>query len=138
VTLPAFVVDFSDEQDPYALQCLDAMADARVLAPSLWVLEVADGLLGAQRRGRLTPDETAVALGMLAELDVTVEAVVPRPATLLGLAQTSNLTVYDAAYLELAIRQSVPLVTNNDALRRAAIAAGVGVWQPDTARDSSA
>lgn len=96
-------------------------------APGLWPLEIANVLLMAERRGRITLAERTQALASLAELPIRIDE---RTATLAfgatsGLAAGSDLTVYDACYLELALRLGLPLASLDRQLCHAALAAGV-------------
>ncbi len=86
-------------------------ADAWV--PAHWWLEIANGLLMAERRGRITPEQVARALSLvnslpLEEDEQTAERI---PAQTLTLARKHGLTIYDAAYLELAQRRGASLAT---------------------------
>ena len=63
-------------------------------------------------------------------LPIRIDAAPPQPAALLSLALRFQLTSYDAAYLELALRLQLPIATRDDALADAAWAAGVGVLTP--------
>jgi predicted nucleic acid-binding protein len=92
-----------------------------------WAFEGASVLSTAERRGRMNAAAQAVFLERLRQLPIAIEH---RPAAwlaqqILPLARTYNLSAYDAAYLELAIREELPLATLDDDLRRAASAAGV-------------
>ena len=96
-------------------------------APGLWPLEIANVLLMAERRGRITLAERTQALASLAELPIQIDE---RTATLAfgatsALAAGSDLTIYDACYLELALRLGLPLASLDRPLCRAALAAGV-------------
>jgi predicted nucleic acid-binding protein len=91
--------------------------EARV--PSLWRFEVRNTLIVSERRGRLTESDTARFLHGLAYLRVTVDRS-PEEAHVLALARHRGLTVYDAAYLELARREGGPLATLDAALATAA------------------
>ena len=91
--------------------------EARV--PSLWWFEVRNTLIVNERRGRLTESDTATSLRGLARLRVTVDGL-PNGADVLTLARRRGLTVYDAAYLELARREGAPLATLDAALETAA------------------
>jgi predicted nucleic acid-binding protein len=90
----AFVLDasiapawcFADEATPAADALLDRLADEEAAAPALWRLEVANALTMAERRDRLSAKGTERAFH-----------------DLLDLARSERLTVYDAAYLELAL-----------------------------------
>jgi len=107
----------------------DVEAGARVVAPGLWFLEVANGLLAAQRRKLLTVSERKSALEMLSRLRVTIDEDAGRAAfhTTSTLAEKHGLSVYDAAYLEVALRRRLPLGSRDGALRRAATRSGVQV-----------
>ncbi len=104
-------------------------AGASLVAPALWFLEVANGLLAAQRRKLLTGTERKSALDMLSALRVTIDdescrAAFQKTSTL---AEKFGLSVYDAAYLEVALRRQLPLGSRDGALRRAAKRSGVKV-----------
>ena len=95
--------------------------------PSLWRLEVGNILGLAVRRGRHSPEACATKLSILARLPIELD---PRTdanawSATFGLASTHRLTLYDAAYLELAVRRSLPLATLDRDLRAAAEAEGV-------------
>ncbi len=99
------------------------------VVPDLWRLEVANALLWAERRGRLKRPNMEQRLGLLAALPISIDADTGIRAwtdTLL-LARAERLTLYDAAYLELAIRRDVELATLDRELRRAAGKMGVAV-----------
>jgi predicted nucleic acid-binding protein len=123
----AWVAD--SPMDAYAAEIELAVSDgARALVPALWQLEVANGLLMAERRKVLTPADAEQGLfdmerflASSAEVDGTGAGM--RQVT--NLARTYQLTAYDAAYLELAIREGLPLATLDKELRAAATKAGV-------------
>jgi predicted nucleic acid-binding protein len=90
--------------------------------PSHWWLEIANGLLMAERRGRISPDKVSHALTLinalpLEEDDNTAEQV---PGRTLSLARKHDLTIYDAVYLELAQRRGATLATFDGQLAKAA------------------
>ena len=97
--------------------------------PSIWHLEVGNSLLSAVRRGTITSEERLGALQRLArlpiELDLETAAHAWRETS--TLAERHRLTLYDASYLELSVRRSLPLATFDKALRRAAAEAGVAL-----------
>ena len=117
-----------DEQAGPSMAALAALEQgAPTFVPAHWAVEVANGLVMAERRKRLTQAEMAEALDLLAALPVTID---PETATRLGgttagLARQYRLTAYDAAYLELAMRRGATLATTDQALAKAAVAAGV-------------
>ena len=98
-----------------------------VFAPAHWGLEVANGILMAERRKRITAADAAAALNFIRHLPVAVdeETTARSWAETSGLARRYDLTSYDAAYLELAMRRRAALATFDQALRKAAVSAGV-------------
>ena len=118
---------FEGESTAFTVAVLKSLESAHAVAPALWAFEVASVLITAERRGRMNAAAQAAFLERLRRLPITIEH---RPATwlvqqILPLARTCHLSAYDAAYLELAIREGLPLATLDDDLRRAA--SGVGV-----------
>src|SRR5438132_10960122 len=140
VKTEAFVLDgsvtlswcFPDEKAAYPQAVLDALAGARATVPSLWYLEVGNSLLVGERRQRCTQADAANWLVFLNALPITVdEETATRAWTdVLSVARTRNLSVYDAAYLELALRLGLTLATLDDKLKAAAAAVGVAEYKP--------
>jgi len=96
------------------------------VVPTLWPLEVANGLLVGERRGRITRAQaTRLAECLLAVLDVQIDDASDTFKGILPLAREYGLSVYDAAYLELAIRLGLPLATGDGKLAVAAEQCGV-------------
>lgn len=93
-----------------------------VIVPALWPVETANVLLVLERRGKLTGDERMSAVGALTSLGVEIdhEMSVLAFTRLSHLASELTLSVYDAAYLELALRLGVPLACKDGPLREAA------------------
>ena len=107
---------------------LDEVAAGRpCVIPVLWMFEVANTLLVLLRRRRISADEYGRARHDLAELRPVVDDEGPHLAfgETLELADKHALSVYDAAYLELALRKSLPLASRDEALNKAAGRAGV-------------
>ena len=121
---------FDDEADLYAETLLDMMPTARAHVPALWPLEVANVLLVGERRKRLTAADTARFLSLLGAFPITVdeETTVRAWVETLALARAQNLSAYDAAYLELAMRRGLPLATLDEKLKAAAAAVGVSLY----------
>ncbi len=118
-----------DEADPAADAILARVRDVGAHAPLLWTWEIANVLSVSVRRGRMSAADAAANLADLALLPITYDAEGPERAwreTFL-LAQNHKLTVYDAAYLELARRHGLDLATRDEELRAAATAIGVKV-----------
>jgi predicted nucleic acid-binding protein len=121
---------FRSERSERANRVLAAVLEHGLVVPAIWPAEVANGLLAAQRKGRLKPEELPGALALFEELPVTVRAPSHSAAirVLVNTGQSAGLTAYDAAYLELALRESAPLATHDDALLRAAERAGAELF----------
>ncbi|MFI5456604.1 MAG: type II toxin-antitoxin system VapC family toxin [Isosphaerales bacterium] len=121
---------FPDEKGPYPQSVLDSLATVGAIVPSLWPLEVANALLMGERRKRSTPDETLKSVQFLDSLPITQDDVTGAQAFghTLHLARAHNLSAYDAAYLELAMRRGLPLATLDDKLKTAAVAVGVPLY----------
>lgn len=114
--LDAETTDFTDDW-------LDAAADTTLWVPALWSLEFVNVLLAAQRRKRITTAARREFLRQADELRLAVDRD-PVPMDRIDeIADRHGLTAYDAAYLELAMRRGVPLVTLDGDLVRAARAA---------------
>ena len=120
---------FDDERSAGADAVLDQVADHGAFVPSSWRLEVANGLQEAVRRKRVDAAFRDNALGQLNRLPIEVDQETDAHAwsVTLRLAERFQLSLYDAAYLELAQRRHVPLATLDHALRTAAGALAIGV-----------
>jgi predicted nucleic acid-binding protein len=117
--------------DSYAVQVRDQIrAGKRGIAPQLWLLEFANGILVAERRkivNATVADESIDEMQRLRLASIEVEAGSLLVEKVLALARTLQLTAYDAAYLELALREALPLATLDNRLRAAAGKAGVSL-----------
>ena len=121
VTMPWF---FPDEATQFTEGLLDALGVQVLWAPTLWVLECTNVLQSAQRRRRIDADRRAQIAGELSELPVRLDPATPDFVSLDRLAATHGLSAYDAAYLELALRRSLVLVSLDARLIAAAKALG--------------
>ena len=119
-----------DESNPYTDAVLDALENGEALVPSIWPLEVANALWVAERRGRISEAMIAGFLEYMRALPIAVEQVNPDQVFggILLLAREQGLSVYDAAYLDLAIRLGLPLATQDKALLTAAYRVGVEIF----------
>ena len=136
--MPAIVVDssvtcawcFSDEQTDYTRTILNAVSDRfDAIVPRLWAYEVRNVVLMGLRRKRITQAAAEEFLQSLADLSFILTDP-PSYDAVFALAARHGLTIYDAAYLDLAMREGVPIASLDSALIRAASQSGVGLFQP--------
>jgi len=133
----AFVLDcstamawcFEDEKSGHADRILEGLAVSPAVVPTIWMLEVANVLLMAQRKRRITVADSARFLDLLRSLPIRTDEETSRRAwtEILPLAARLSLSAYDAAYVELAIRLDAPLATLDTHLMRAAKRAGIEI-----------
>jgi len=118
-----------DEEDTYSEKILDILRQGEAWVPSIWPLEVANALLVAERRKRLARADVENFLSLLQELPIQVErdTILRIWGEVLSLAREEGLSVYDAAYLNLAMRLGLPLATLDQTLKKAARNCGVEV-----------
>lgn len=110
---------FLDESHPNADAAFLRIADEPAVVPALLWFELRNILLVGERRNRLSEAQTARFLKYIGELPIQVDRD-PDDILVLSLARTHRLSVYDAAYLELAQRKALPLATLDNALINAA------------------
>jgi predicted nucleic acid-binding protein len=118
---------FEDEATPGADAVLDQLPDDHAVVPQLWLLEVANVLLVAERHGRISEAQAERFVELLLRLPISVDASQPDLGSLLAVGRRRGLNAYDACYLALAERLGAPLATLDAALGEAARAAGVTV-----------
>jgi len=118
---------YGDETTDSIRQVFQSLIQTGAWVPGLWRLEVANVLEMGVRRKRHGADFRDATLADLAELPIQVDPETDRQAwgATLDLAERNQLTLYGAAYLELAQRRSFPLATLDGDLRRAATKEGV-------------
>lgn len=129
-----FVVDASilasfalaDERQPRALSAVERLRSETALAPCLLFFEIRNVLLVSERRHRLALKETEELLQVIARLPIAIDFGCDE-RRLMPLARKHRLTAYDAAYLELALREGAALATLDAELERAARAEGVAI-----------
>jgi predicted nucleic acid-binding protein len=114
---------FQDEQHPRADAAFAKIRTEEAVVPSLWWFEVRNVLVVNERRKRITESDTNRFLRDLSRLRIRVDRA-PEEAVILRLARTHRLSVYDASYLELALRERVPVATLDAELAGAALAEG--------------
>ena len=118
---------YANETTDAILRVFDSVRVDGAWIPGLWRWDVANVLQLNVRRGRHSADFRDDALDTLALLPVKVDAEADRQAwsATLHLAERHGLTVYDAAYLEIASRRKIPLATLDRQLRAAATGEGI-------------
>lgn len=117
---------FDDEDHPTAALALELIRTDEAIVPALWWFEVRNTLIVNERRGRIAEAKTASFLTLLASLNIALDTA-PDEIGVLALARLHRLSVYDAAYLDLAKRVGAPLATLDGALAKAARTAGVAL-----------
>jgi predicted nucleic acid-binding protein len=125
---------FEDEASPETDEILDWLtAGARAYVPTLWHLEIANVLWACEWRKRITEADSVRFLAVLEALNITTDHQTEQHAgqRAFGLARQYGLSVYDAAYLELAMRLGLPLASKDEALRQAAHAVGLSILPAD-------
>jgi predicted nucleic acid-binding protein len=123
---------FSDETSAEADIVLLALEGRTALVPAVWPLEVTNAISAAERRKRITRQDVIRFLDLLEALTIRQDSlsISASVTAILPLTRAHGLSAYDAAYLELAIRHSVPLATLDLRLEEAARRAGVEILPP--------
>lgn len=119
---------FDDEATAATDKLLDRLnSDGRAIVAAHWALEVSNTLLMAERRKRSTVAESSHFIAILDALPIEADQETASRASTssMELARAQGLTLHDSAYLELAMRRSLPLATLDKQLRAAAKKAGV-------------
>ena len=113
---------FEDECTPHTEKILEKLETESAVVPSIWPLEVANVLLFAKKKKRITQMHASEFIDALAALPIHIDESTTARAmySVFFLASQENLTIYDAAYLELAIRERIPIATQDDDLLNAA------------------
>jgi predicted nucleic acid-binding protein len=119
-----------NESDRLAARTWERMKGDQALVPTLWWFELRNALVVNERRGRITEQQTARFLRNVERLAITIDGT-PDESGVLILARRHWLTVYDAAYLELAVRNALPLATLVAMLATAARSEGVPLFGDD-------
>ena len=127
---------FADESTEAVQGVMARVAEAGAMVPSLWRLEVANVLRGAIRRGRCDEAFADASLARLRRMPIAIDDETDLHAwgRTRDIAHVEDLTVYDAAYLELAMRLGVGVASNDAALIAAARRNGVEVITTDSRR----
>jgi predicted nucleic acid-binding protein len=114
---------FQDEQHPRADAAFARIRIAEAVVPSIWWFEIRNILVVNERRKRIKESDTDGFLRDLSRLRIRMDRE-PGESAVLRLARAHRLSVYDASYLELALRESIPVATLDAELAAAAVAEG--------------
>lgn len=121
---------FGEEAADYAEAVIAQVADEGAVVPQIFWYEIRNALVVNERRKRLTPDQSANFLAAIDELGIEFDDL-PAGGPVIELARRYQLSIYDAAYLELAHRQNLVLATVDKNLRIAAQHLGLVVYRPN-------
>ena len=118
---------FEDERNKYTDSILMKLESEEAFVPDLWLYEVANVLIIGERRKRITEAQSRRFSDLLYELPINVVEIAKNAlwGNVLVLAREHGLTAYDAAYLELAMHEGLPVATQDKALRKASKKAGI-------------
>lgn len=116
-----------DQATAYTDAVAIGLENDKALVPALWQMELANVLKTACTRGKLSLHAARQILDALGTLPIEIDASTPGQRQLFELAMRHQLSSYDAAYLELAMRHGLPIATQDQPLKDAAMAAGVDV-----------
>ena len=127
VAMRWLLASLKESDQAYAEAVLQSLAETEALVPHLWHLEATNVLIGAEKRGDLKAGEVERFITQLEALPIQIDPLTSHQAfsRTLSLSRAYNLSSYDAAYLELAIREGLPLATLDGDLRKAAQRADV-------------
>ena len=118
---------YPDEHSDYAYKVLDALEHATAIVPAHWKLEITNAVIFGERRARLSGSDILRFFSLIDSLLIEVDPQTSMRSfrETLALARSYRLTAYDAAYLELAMREGLVLATADVPLRKAAEKVGV-------------
>ena len=123
--------DGSDERLAYAAKVLEILTqeNSEALVPGIWALEAANVMLKAQTKQVVIEARCAAFVGLLQDMAITTDSLTATYALgdTLQLARRFKLSSYDASYLELALREGLPLATLDSDLRSAMLQTGVAL-----------
>jgi predicted nucleic acid-binding protein len=118
---------FADEDHPVAAVAFSSLQTEEAVVPALWWFEIRNILIVNERRGRINERETDLFLEALAQFRIRIDRE-PEQNDVLRMARAHALSVYDAAYLELAYREKLPLATLDRRLGEAGRIMGVQLF----------
>lgn len=118
---------FEDERTEASEALLARLPECELCVPALFLWELGNVLLMAERRGRITAADRSRFFALMVQLDLGIDPPDPNVVwhDVLSLAAQHRLTSYDAGYLELAMREGLPLASRDNVLLEAARACGL-------------
>lgn len=124
---------FEEERNDYAERVLACLEESQAVVPSIWPLEVCNVLLIAERKKRIGMSDTRRFVAIIDALPIMVvaENTMRIFSEVISLARAQQLSTYDAAYLDLAMRLGLPLATRDRALQLAAERCAVAAYAPE-------
>jgi predicted nucleic acid-binding protein len=122
---------FPDEASDYADGVLVALEDRTAMVPAIWSAEITNALLVGERRKRIRQPEARRFVELLKGLSILEDGqpFADTVSNVLPLAREHDLSAYDAAYLDVAVRHGAPLATLDAALQKAGRAAGISIFK---------
>ncbi len=122
---------FENQSDEFTRRVLSGLNENEAYVPSIWPYEVANSLVVAERRKKLSRSGTTGFVTILSGLPIEIEedSHGRALAAILDMARDQHLSAYDAAYLELALRRGFALATRDESLKRAARSLGVKLFR---------
>jgi len=122
---------FPDEASEYADGVLVALEGRTVMVPPVWALEITNAVLVAERRKRVKQADVRRFVELLGGLTLIEQSqtAIDTVSSVLPLARQYGLSAYDAAYLDVAIRQGAPLATLDSTLEKAGRSAGIKIFR---------
>lgn len=121
-----------DEHNALADRAMQWTIDQGAVVPGIWWYELRNALVVNERRGRIGAEDVRASLADLAEMRISLDTG-HDGAVVLDLARRHDLSVYDAAYLEVAVRRGLPLASLDLRLRQAASANRIALLEVNTA-----
>jgi len=124
---------FADEDNKYADKVLASLESSEAVVPAIWPLEIGNVLIVAERRKRLTKADSIRFLSLISNLPINVIQELPERMTkeILSLAREHQISTYDSSYLDLAMREGLPIATLDSGLKKAAKECEVLIFTPE-------
>jgi predicted nucleic acid-binding protein len=121
---------FPDEASDYADSVLVALENGTVIVPAIWSVEITNALLVGERRKRIRHPEIRRFVELIRSLRIVEDgqSFANTVANILPLARENNLSAYDAAYLDVAIRHEIAVATLDGALQKICRAVGIEIF----------